>query len=270
MSLFRNSPQSLGFSAKFSKYSLRSGTIFFLIIITALLAFEAFNYSTTQYALSDVLGDLAFLGIKWATILSIAFCGIDFAGIARLFTPGKSAKEPNEAWYLFGAWLLAATMNATLTWWGVSMALANHPLQSRAILDATTLTKGVPVFVAVMVWLIRILVIGSLSMASERTFTQPEKRAPSQASAGRVLIPSPSPSLNRPTASSTSASSSFQPIRRQSSQAEHNGNRFSMSSNRAEPVYTEDDAGSESGSVRPEPVYQSMANATKPTTPRQF
>ena len=242
MSVFRNSPQSLGFSAKFSKYSLRSGTIFFLIIITALLAFEAFNYSTTQYALSDVLGDLAFLGIKWATILSIAFCGIDFAGIARLFTPGQSTKEPNEAWYLFGAWLLAATMNATLTWWGVSMALANHPLQSRAILDVTTLTKGVPVFVAVIVWLIRILVIGSLSMASERTFVQPEKRAPSQASAGRVLIPSPSPSVNRPTASSTSATSSFQPIRRQSGQAEHNGNRFSMSSNRAEPVYTEDDA----------------------------
>jgi hypothetical protein len=235
-----------------------------------LLAFEAFNYSTTEYALKDVLGDLTFLGLKWATILSIAFCGIDFAGIARLFTPSKSANEPNEAWYLFGAWLLAATMNATLTWWGVSMALANHPLQSQAIMDTTTLTKGVPVFVAVMVWLIRILIIGSLSMASERIFAQPEKRVTSQANASRMLTPSPSPSVNRPMTSSTSASSTFQPIRRQSIQPEHNGNRFSMGSNRAEPVYTEDDSGSESGSVRPEPVYQSMASASKPTTPRQF
>jgi hypothetical protein len=29
---------------------------------------------------------------------------IDFAGIARLFTP-KMENEPNEVWYLFGAWL---------------------------------------------------------------------------------------------------------------------------------------------------------------------
>jgi phage FluMu gp28-like protein len=45
----------------------------------------------------------------------LTFCGIDFAGIARLFTPEQGRDEPAEVWYLFGAWILAAAMNATLT-----------------------------------------------------------------------------------------------------------------------------------------------------------
>ena len=33
-----------------------------------LLAFEIFNFSTTEFALTDVLGDLKFAGLRWATI----------------------------------------------------------------------------------------------------------------------------------------------------------------------------------------------------------
>ena len=98
-----------------NRLRLQRGFLFGILIVAALLAFELFNYSTTDFALTDLLGDLSFLGIGWATILSLAFCGIDFAGIARLFTPEQGADEPHEVWYLFGAWMLAATMNAMLT-----------------------------------------------------------------------------------------------------------------------------------------------------------
>lgn len=74
----------------------RRGALFGGILIGALLAFEVFNYSTTDFALRDILGELKFAGLRWATILSIAFCGIDFAGIARLFTPEKGGNEPTE------------------------------------------------------------------------------------------------------------------------------------------------------------------------------
>lgn len=150
------------------------GKLFGILIIGALLAFELFNYSTTDYALNDLLGGLRFLGIRWATILAIAFCGIDFAGIARLFTPQQGAGEPKEVWYLFGAWLLAATMNAMLTWWGVSLAIVNHQSSGSAVIDSETLINIVPVFVAVMVWLIRILIIGTFSAAGDRLFSQSE------------------------------------------------------------------------------------------------
>ena len=148
------------------------GLVWGVLIIGALLAFEIFNYSTTDFAMTDLLGDLRFAGFRWATILAIAFCGIDFAGIARLFTPEQGADEPAEVWYLFGAWLLAATMNAMLTWWGVSIAILNHGSLGNAVIPRETLIKSVPIFVAVMVWLIRVLIIGTFSVAGERLFSQ--------------------------------------------------------------------------------------------------
>jgi hypothetical protein len=155
------------------------GAAWGLMIIGALLAFEVFNFSTTQFALRDVLGDLAFAGIRWATILAIAFCGIDFAGIARIFTPEQGRDEPAEVYYLFGAWLLAAGFNATLTWWGVSVAISNNAhIASSAVMSPETLTKVVPIFVAAMVWLVRVLIIGTFSLAGDRLFTTAEQHVP--------------------------------------------------------------------------------------------
>jgi hypothetical protein len=151
--------------------SLRRGAIFGSILITALLAFELFNFGTTSFALQDVLGDLKFAGILWSTILAFAFCGMDFAGIARIFTPEQGRDEPAEVWYLFGAWLLAAAFNAMLTWWGVSVAILNHNAVGGSLVGQTVMIKIVPIFVAAMVWLIRVLIIGTFSVAGERLFT---------------------------------------------------------------------------------------------------
>lgn len=151
---------------------LQSTSVVGLIIVGALVAFELFNFSTTDYALTDLLGNLQFVGIKWATILALAFCGIDFAGIARLFTPDRKSNEPVEIWYLMGAWFLGATMNALLTWWSVSLALVNHAGLGNEIIGRDALIRGVPVFVAILVWLIRVLMIGTLSLTGSRFFQQ--------------------------------------------------------------------------------------------------
>jgi hypothetical protein len=152
------------------RFHVKRGVVFGALLITALVAFEIFNYSTTDFALTDLLGELRFWGVRWATILAVAFCGIDFAGIARLFTPDSAGGEVAEIWYLFGAWLLAATMNALLTWWGVSIAILNHQTLGNAVVARGTLLKVVPIFVAVMVWLLRVLIIGLFSVAGERFF----------------------------------------------------------------------------------------------------
>jgi len=168
------------------RVKISRGLLFGGLIVTALLAFEVFNYSTTDFALTDLLGDLKFLSIRWATILSIAFCGIDFAGIARLFTPEQKANEAAEVWYLFGAWMLAALMNAMLTWWGVSIAILNHQTLGNEVVARETLLTVVPIFVAVMVWLIRVLIIGTMSIAGERFFNQdtvgksPQRKQPAR------------------------------------------------------------------------------------------
>jgi hypothetical protein len=183
-----NFSKNKGFGSIFKGITLRRGLAWGIIIIFALLAFEIFNYSTTQFALVDVLGELKFAGMRWATILAVAFCGIDFAGIARLFTPEQGRDEPTEVWYLFGAWLLAAAFNALLTWWGVSVAIVNHSSQAGGVVVTNaTLTKVVPVFVAVMVWLIRVLIIGTFSVAGERLFSQADGRIHKPA-VGRPLL----------------------------------------------------------------------------------
>jgi len=154
------------------RIQIKRGVAFGLLLVSALIAFEIFNYSTTDFALTDLLGDLRFWGVRWSTILAVAFCGIDFAGIARLFTPEDSQEESREIWYLFGAWLLAATMNALLTWWGLSIAILNHETLGNAVIARQTLLQVVPIFVALMVWLLRVLIIGLFSVAGERYFGQ--------------------------------------------------------------------------------------------------
>lgn len=168
--------------------AVKRGAVFGGILVAALLAFEVFNFSTTAFALQDILGDLKSAGVQWATILAIAFCGIDFAGIARIFTPQQGRDEPNEVWYLFGAWLLAAGFNATLTWWGVSVAIINHTAEGSILVGQAFLAKTVPVFVAVMVWMIRVLIIGTFSIAGENMFSMADARPSSRQAMQRPAI----------------------------------------------------------------------------------
>lgn len=197
MNTFPNNSLSL-----IKRVALRRGALFGGILLLALFAFEIFNYSTTDFALTDMLGaDLRVLGITWATILSIAFCGIDFAGLARLLTPEQGRDEPTEVWYLFGAWLLAAAMNAVLTWWGVAVAIRSHQELSTLVVGQSILTKVVPIFVAIMVWLIRVLIIGTFSMAGDRMFSLAENRQLTLGNAYHMqssLQPSRTSSLPRP------------------------------------------------------------------------
>ena len=147
---------------------VQNGTVYGIIIILALIGFEAFNFSTTVFALRDLLGDPKFAGVSWSTLLALAFCGIDFAGIARLINPDNRTSNFQESWYLFGAWLLAATANAALTWWGVAVAISGHNMQSASVISTQTLTQIVPIFIAILVWVMRILIIASLTSAIER------------------------------------------------------------------------------------------------------
>ena len=140
-----------------------------LILLVALFAFEIFNFDTTRYALRDLLGDIRFANIEWAAILAIAFCSIDFAGLTRIFTKDQGAEAPKEVWFLMGAWLLGASMNAIMTWWAVSLTLLQNEFGNE-VMSREQLLQVVPVFVAILVWLTRILFIGSFTIAGEHFF----------------------------------------------------------------------------------------------------
>jgi hypothetical protein len=175
-----------------------------IILVVALVAFEIFNFDTTRFALNSILGDISFVGVTWATILAIAFCAIDFAGLARLFTPERGREEPKAVWYLMGAWLLGATMNAVMTWWAVSLTLLSHDFGNE-VLGRETLLKLVPIFVATLVLLTRILFIGAFSVAGEHVFdlagdakNKPAPRPqPAQQKPAQLPAPHPAATINR-------------------------------------------------------------------------
>lgn len=155
-----------GFLHRLTSYGLQfpKRAVIGIILLVALFAFEMFNFDTTRYALLNLLGPVSFAGLRWAAILAVAFCAIDFAGLVRLFTPEGNGEQPREVWYLMGAWLLGATMNALMTWWAVSLTLLDHDFGNE-VLSRGQLLQIVPIFVAVLVWLTRILFIGALTVA---------------------------------------------------------------------------------------------------------
>ena len=239
-----------GLASLFRGRSFTRGAAWGLMIIGALLAFEIFNFSTTQFALLDMLGNLTFSGMRWATILAIAFCAIDFAGIARIFTPEQGADEPKEVWYLFGAWFLAAAFNAMLTWWGVSVAIVNHTSASGgAVISNETLTKIVPIFVAAMILLIRVLIIGSFSLAGDRLFSQDTARHRNNSRPVEQPIYRPAPTQSQPQPAIRSASSLNRPA---APQTPSTPNTF-------RPAPKPNNPNQPTSFVRPEPTYHNLS-----------
>ena len=240
-----------GLASLFRGRRFNRGAAWGLMIIGALLAFEIFNFSTTQFALLDMLGDLTFAGMRWATILAIAFCGIDFAGIARIFTPEQGADEPKEVWYLFGAWFLAAAFNAMLTWWGVSVAIVNHTSASGgAVISNDLLIKIVPIFVAAMILLIRVLIIGSFSLAGDRLFSIDHARPRNNSRPVEQPAPTYRPAQTQSQPIIRSASSLNRPAVPQSPPSTPNTFR---------PAPKPNNPNQPSSFVRPEPTYHNLS-----------
>ena len=133
-----------------------------VMILAAFTAFQAFNYSTTVYALKCILGNTTVAGIYWAVILAFAFCVLDVAGIARLFMSPKTPARTKHDRFLFAAWLLTAGLNALLTWYGIVMAISIQQAQAVWVVNSGILIKIIPAFLTIMVWIIRILIIGAV------------------------------------------------------------------------------------------------------------
>ncbi len=167
--MFKETGRSFDFSLAEGQSPVSRKLVIAAILGVALIAFEVFNFDTTQFALTNLLGEVRFGGVLWASILAIAFCAIDFAGLVRIFTPQRGREEPRSVWFLTGAWFLGTIANAVMTWWAVSLTLLSHDFGNE-VLSREALLRYVPIFVAMLVWLTRILFIGAFSVAGEEVF----------------------------------------------------------------------------------------------------
>jgi hypothetical protein len=152
-------------------FTQRRGFWFTMILLLGLMAFEIWNFVSSQGGLLDILGERTFAGMRWASLLAFAFCSIDFAGIARIFTPEQGRDEPAEIWYLFGAWFLAAMFDSILTYWTVKVAILTNPVGSVMIANDPKTINIVSVGIAVIDFSIRMLLINTFATAGERLFS---------------------------------------------------------------------------------------------------
>ena len=67
----------------FKNVRTRSNSLYVGVIVLALAALEIFNFSTTDFALRDILGNQGGGLLTWSMILALALCGMDIAGSRR-------------------------------------------------------------------------------------------------------------------------------------------------------------------------------------------
>ena len=159
--------------------ALKRGAIFGTILVMALVAFEVFNFSTTQFALRDMLGDLSFAGLDGRPSWRLPSAAWISPASPASSPPSRAAMNRTRSGIssVPGCWPQAST---PLSPGGASPSPSlNHQPQARSS-SAGTLTRIVPVFVAGMVWLIRVLIIGTFSIAGERLFSVAEQHAGSR------------------------------------------------------------------------------------------
>ena len=122
----------------------RKTAVIGLILTVALIGFELFNFDTTRFALAQLMGGRRFLGLEWAGVLALAFSSLDFAGLVRVFTPEQELKrESPEIWWLTGAWLIGAALNAAMTWYAMALLVAPLGAEIGAMQERiTSTTKG--------------------------------------------------------------------------------------------------------------------------------
>jgi hypothetical protein len=132
------------------------------------------------------------------------------------------------------------------------MAILSHSVQSTSIMDPNTLTKIIPVFVAIMVWLIRILIIGTLSIAGDRLFH----------SGGGSTGHRPSTAQNRGSYSNNARSMPHPISATPAAPRPTNQRAMNSAPSRPEPVFA--NRQTESASTRPEPTYHSISAAPRP------
>lgn len=137
-----------------------------LLLSVLLLAAEALSFSAARFALVDLFGNISFMGWRWATVLALALCAVDFAGLAYMFTLDRSLLSGRELFYLLGVWIIAATMNAFLAWWTFSTVLLVAGV-GQVSADPSALLMSFSLVVAITLWVIRILLIRVLSMGPD-------------------------------------------------------------------------------------------------------
>ena len=141
--------------------------VIFVMLAIGMLSFELFNYATTELGIKSLIGDGKVLSISIASVFAIAFCFADIGGIARVFTPQTSlSDEPLEVYLAMGGWIIAAIINAGMTWYALLTMMSGRALGNEIVSQEALLTYA-PFIGALATLLVRFMLVNSIVIGIE-------------------------------------------------------------------------------------------------------
>lgn len=140
-----------------------SPAVYTALIFICLVVFEIFSYGSSYEALMTMFGIH-----EWAALLAFCFSAVDFAGLAKLYSPDlRNLRDPQAL--LFAAWLLSAFADTGLTYVVVSNQLLSNTtniMVTSGTVPIAVWAKWIPALFSVLVWLIQVLLVARLSVSS--------------------------------------------------------------------------------------------------------
>jgi hypothetical protein len=183
-----------------SKTTIR-GSFFIGMLFFSLLCFMLFNYMSTLQTLQHILGK-EWLVYAFAFALSV----VDFAGLARIFTPETSAKDESKLVYILGAvWILACLFDVIMTAYWVSLRMVENPSSVEAQnLMGASMYKTIPWIIAFGELAMRVSLVLMVGMFGDQLLHGFAKAIPAlQGAANSISKPSvfqtTKPKLTQPT-----------------------------------------------------------------------
>ena len=147
-----------------------------MLLLISLFVFEFVNYTTNVGAVESILGSrsvgLLFYGqVSFAVLVGLAFCLVDFSGIARIFTPQRGKDEPNAVRVLFIVWLLSAVLNAGLTWWVATIWVASSYGGQNPLVNYNTVLVWAPRIIATLFFLVHFGLVYTVALVGDDLFS---------------------------------------------------------------------------------------------------
>lgn len=142
------------------------------IIFLSALAFEVINIATNVAGFESFFGGIKFLGISWAIWATIAFEAADVGCLCYSWDRKFDFRTHPEAGFALTAHFFAGFADAGLSYFAFMMAIGNSVSQMANVVGEKAILTWAPVFLALMIWVIRTLLMGTIVTQGRNIFSQ--------------------------------------------------------------------------------------------------
>jgi len=135
-----------------------------LIIGVGWVMFEGFNIETTWNSLIGLFGSASM-----GAMLAIAIVTSDIGQLVKTVTPNVKGKRNDLVNTVIPiSWILVSLTNCMFTWWSVQMVIdAGRSKMPDVLASNPTYTSAIAVFIAILVFIIRLLLAASFGSVLE-------------------------------------------------------------------------------------------------------